>query len=182
MHHLTALFFSPLVPMSTALWPVPQLIAPPPPEHLEQSLTTNQNFLTPPRQRRSTPLSHVLLLLHKPYCSPCLSITIFPTWPHLYCAPGLPVFPLTATICMSHLQHEVLNRLPVLFSEHEQLWENPRLVKESPAYTITPAAEPSIAAVWERQQQQKLHQSITFAPRRGCRHTAGSGGNGWVQK
>ena len=48
MHHLTALFFSPLVPMRTALWPVPQLIAPPPPEHLERSLTTNQNFLTPP--------------------------------------------------------------------------------------------------------------------------------------
>lgn len=94
MHHLTALFFSPLVPMSTALWPVPQLIAPPPPEHLEQSLTTNQNFLPPPApakihaaQPRPPPPAQTLLqpLLvnnHFPHMTTfilCSGITCFPS-------------------------------------------------------------------------------------------------------
>lgn len=38
-----------------------------------------------------------------------------------YRALGLPALPLTAAICMTHLQHEVIKQLPIPFAECERL-------------------------------------------------------------
>lgn len=157
-------------------------MAPPPLEHLEQSPTTIQGFLSP-LQWTSMPLSH-LLLQHKPSCSSCLSKPLLSTWPNLHSAPGLPIFPLTAAICMTHLQHEELNWLPLPFF---WIWA---IMRESEVregklclhnYTCGVAVSPCIP-VQQVQWQQKLCRSITFAPRCGCRHTTGPGGKGWAQK